>query len=364
MKDHQRYNYHDRIVDEAADWFARLQNPQLDPEDRTAFADWLCASAEHVREYLALTNLHTDISELPIAQSAENLIERARRAHTENVIPLNLLSLPEGPEGLVSQEEAFGTGRAAASTGRDRIKKIAALAASIALVTLACVWLLYPNVNTANYTTSIGEQRSFPLPDGSLVTLNAVSKLRMRYTERYRDVQLLSGEALFTVAKNKLKPFRVLTDDSVIQAIGTQFNVYHRRASTTVTVVEGTVEIRSATSQAPAENASRVTKGQRARMGAENARITVSAADAAVEMAWRERRLTFESRPLGDVVAEFNLYNEVSLEIRDPALNAVQVSGSFNADDPQSFASFLQEARLAKSKIQSERIVLAPLTER
>jgi transmembrane sensor len=74
--------------------------------------------------------------------------------------------------------------------------------------------------------------------------------------------------------------------------------------------------------------------------------------------------LTFESRPLGDVVAEFNLYNQVSLEIRDSALNAVQVSGSFNANDPQSFASFLQEARLAKPTTESDKIVLVQLTAR
>ncbi len=273
-----------------------------------------------------------------------------------------------------------------------RVKGLLALAASVTFITLACVWWLHPNANAATYTTSIGEQKSFPHPDGSVVTLNAVSNLQIRYTERYRDVKLLSGEALFTVAKNRQKPFRVLTNDSVIQALGTQFNVYHRRADTIVTVVEGTVEIEAFENPHPSatlplfpsdaeglgvRNPSgegikipgssqviRVTKGQRARIGARDVPITVSAVDAAVDTAWRERHLTFESRPLGEVVAEFNLYNEFPIEIQDAALNAINVSGSFNANDPQSFALFLEEAKLARSQVESHRIVLVPLPTR
>jgi transmembrane sensor len=387
MKDNQRYNYHDRIIDEAADWFARLQDTELSSEDREAFADWLSASPEHVREYLALTNLHTDISELPSTRSVGDLIEMARLAHAENVV-----SLYEQKAPAPARFSSAGSAIPAPDTGRaGRVKRLVGLAACIAIITLASVWWLHSNPNTAVYTTSIGEQKSFPLPDGSVVTLNAVSKLRIRYTERYRDVQLLSGEALFIVAKNRLRPFRVLTNDSVIQAVGTQFNVYHRRADTTVTVVEGTVEIRPAVSQLPAQNSLsqplkpprlapqftgegaavrgssqviRVTKGQRAHIGAQDAPITVSAADAAVDTAWRERRLTFESRPLGEIVAEFNLYNQAPIEIRDAALNATQVSGSFNANDPQSFALFLEEAKLAKAKVESNRILLLPLAAR
>jgi len=360
MKGNQRYNYRDRIIEEAADWFTRLQDPQHNLEDDQAFADWLCASAEHVQEYLAITNLHTGVKELPTTRSVEELIETARHAHAANVFPLGRLCVPEDGKGLTARED----------TGRGRVKRLARLAASLAIVTLAGVWWLYPNVNTNTYITSIGEQKSFPLSDGSVVTLNAVSKLRIRYTERYRDVQLLSGEALFTVAKNKLRPFRVLTNDSVTQAVGTQFDVYHRGAETIVTVVEGTVDFSAP--QLPEHNSAagvevggssrivRVTKGQRARLGVRSEQIMVSATNPAVATAWRERRLTFESRPLAEVVAQFNLYNRVPFEIRDSALNTVQVSGSFNANDPQSFAAFLQEARLAEPTVQPDRIILLP----
>lgn len=385
-----RYNYHDRIIDEAADWFTRLQDTELSSEDREAFADWLSASPEHVREYLALTNLHTDISELPPTRSVTDLIELARQEHTENVIELKPFLSPEDREMYAAREGEVSTpvtGTRSPDPTRLRARRRVALAASVAILTLACVGWFYLNANAATYITSTGEQKSFPLPDGSVVTLNAVSKIRIHYTEQYRDVQLLSGEALFSVAKHRLRPFRVLTNDSVIRAVGTQFNVYHRHADTTVTVVEGTVEISPATLQLLSENSSsptapgaealapklasgqqayikgssqviRVTKGQRAHISAQDTPITVTAADASVDTAWRERRLTFESRPLGQVVAEFNLYNAVPIELEDAALNDIQVSGSFNANDPQSFALFLEEAGLAKPKVWTNKILL------
>jgi len=144
--------------------------------------------------------------------------------------------------------------------------------------------------------------------------------------------------------------------------VGTQFDVYYRHARTAVTVVEGTVEIRPADSQRPAEpapsQALRLTQGQRAQVRAPNLPVSVSAADPAVATAWRERRLTFESRPLAEVIAEFNLYNSTPLEIRDAELESVQVSGSFNANDPQSFVLFLDEAGIARSRTQPDRILL------
>jgi len=352
MKKNKSYNprpeYGDRIIDEASDWFVRLQDSELTSRDREAFADWLSASPEHVREYLALTLLHGAIGELPSARSVEDLIELARQTAAENVIPLTPQDCATDTRTHRQQSRGF--------------RWMAAAAVTAAMALLIWQWPLLQSVVFNTYTTSTGEQKSFPLPDGSLVTLNAVSKLRIHYTSRYRDVQLLSGEALFTVAKNRARPFRVLTSDSVIQAVGTQFDVYYRHARTAVTVVEGTVEIRPADSQRPAEpapsQAIRLTQGQRAQVRAPNLPVSVSAADPAVATAWRERRLTFESRPLAEVIAEFNLYNSTPLEIRDAELETVQVSGSFNANDPQSFVLFLDEAGIARSTTQPDRILL------
>jgi transmembrane sensor len=384
MKHKQRNDYRDRIVDEASYWFTTLQDAEVSTEDRELFADWLLASAEHVREYLALANLHTGIGELSSAHGIDSLVETARKARAENVISLEE-SITRARFDESEPKIAVPADGARTPDGHtSRAPRFLALAAGVALLAFFCTWWLRPDPNAALYTTAIGEQKSFPLPDGSIVALNAVSRLRVRYTQAYRDIELLSGEALFTVAKNPRRPFRVLTNGSVILAVGTRFDVYHRHADTIVTVVEGTVEIEKSNDSRPigpaltsaavatttrdkakrGQNSGesllpvRLSKDQRAHIEGSDKPITVSAVNAAIDTAWRERRLIFESRPLGEVVAEFNLYNQTPLEIADAALDEIQVSGSFDANDPRSFALFLEEAQLASSKINDHKIIL------
>jgi transmembrane sensor len=336
-------DYRDRITEEAADWFAKMQDHEPRVEDHAAFADWLSASPEHVREYLCLTSLRTDLSELSSAPAAAELFRLATPSHDVNVIAAPFGALPAENRNTLR---------------RYRSRRSLALAAAVALVALGSILWMKRDANTASYVTSIGEQKSFPLPDGSLITLNAVSRLELQFAAGRRDVRLLSGEALFDVTKNPARPFRVLTDDSVIQVIGTRFNVHHRDVGTTVTVVEGAVQVRNFALETPPV---RLTKDERARVQPREPRIAVSKVNAALDTAWRERRLVFESRPLDEVVAEFNLYNSVPIEIEAESLDKVLVSGSFYANDPRSFALFLQEARLAQTRVAPDRIRLWPV---
>jgi transmembrane sensor len=346
MKLTEHQDYRDRITDEAAAWFVRLRDPEAGPAEQGSFAEWLAASAENVREYLLIAGLSGDIAGLSSQPSAEELVRRAR---PENVVALDA----SRPAVAVAQEPAT---RGVGAGLRSRWLK-SSLAAMLLVATLALVGR--SDVGTVVYRTTTGQQSSFPLPDGSMVILNAVSELHVHYTLHGRDVQLVSGEALFNVAKDRNRPFRVHSGDAVIQAIGTRFNVYHRATGTSVTVVEGEIEVRpiveggwpaaiTASSPGVAKPAAvRLVRGKAARVEAGSGAIVVSDADLKQVAAWRERRLVFEARPLRDAVAEFNLYNDTALHIEDPALEAIEVSGAFYANDPESFALFLHEAGLA-----------------
>lgn len=97
-------------------------------------------------------------------------------------------------------------------------------------------------------TTNWGERLTFQLPDGTRVKLNAGSTLT--YPEQFIDEQrkiILSGEAYFNVAKDSLKPFRVLSGSIVTEALGTEFYVsnYSGHDSTVVALTEGKVKISS-----------------------------------------------------------------------------------------------------------------------
>ena len=368
MKRRERQEHLDRITDDASAWFERLQDSEADDRDREAFAAWLKASAEHVQEFLQIAALRSDLCDLGEEPDIDELIRAAAASEEENVVPLFESSVVETADCDVIRRRLS---RRWAAGG------LAAAVLVLAAITLGVFRLASaPSV----FQTAIGEQTSFPLPDGSIVTLNTLSEIEPRFTSTHRDVVLVSGEVLFDVVSDPKRPFRVIAGDAVIQAIGTTFNVYHRQADTTVKVVEGTIEIRAGHAQGSTaqlvtttvlDGTDRagsgaslpliVTVGQQARLDAHTGQTTVVEANLEQATAWRERRLFFDGRPLSAVIDEFNLYNDPPIVIADPDLGQLPVTGSFNANDRASFVLFLERTGIATAQTDSDgRISLKP----
>jgi transmembrane sensor len=204
-------------------------------------------------------------------------------------------------------------------------------------IALAFVW---HSTRPQTFATAIGEQRAIELEDGSVIQLNAHSHVAVHLSRQARDVRLLDGEALFKVAHDPTPPFRVYADDTVIRAVGTQFNVYRRANDTTVSVIEGRVEISRETS--PARSPGQLSAGETARITAAGA-ITRARGDTTEATAWRQRRLIFRDSTLGDIAAEFNRYNRTpQITVEGDALRARRYGGTFDADDPESLVDFLR----------------------
>jgi transmembrane sensor len=363
MSCHGRHS--DRITDEAALWFVRAQDPEFSTEERKALASWLAGSAEHVREYLSLAAVSQDIQSLSSTPSIGELVESARKGPDDaNVVEFSA----EGSSRLDSAETTDCSTREGSSRTRRR-----SVWATAAIASLALAGPLFYAITSAPdaYSTGIGEQMSFPLQDGSVVTLNAQSSLEVAYSDAERNVRVIQGEALFTVAKDADRPFQVHTRRAVVRAVGTQFNVRFRGEDTTVTVVEGVVEVQPAAGERdhtgkgtdPGGSVAdpgvsvdksvdepqwiRLAAGQQARVPPLSGQVAVAHTKVDQATSWRERRLSFDAWPLRKVVDEFNLYNDQRIVIQDEALGGIPISGVFSADDRASFALFLDEAGLA-----------------
>jgi transmembrane sensor len=140
-----------------------------------------------------------------------------------------------------------------------------------------------------------------------------------------------------------------------VRAVGTQFDVYERRAGTVVTVLEGEVAV-LALVNAEAERAG---EGSAPRNDTRTSAISVAAGEqltvtsktarksehpnVAAATAWTERRIVFESATLSEVAEEFNRYNERQLIIEDSGLYDFHISGVFSSTDPDSLIRFLRE---------------------
>jgi transmembrane sensor len=211
----------------------------------------------------------------------------------------------------------------------------------VASIAVACVaggvfaWLDRAPV----YSTGIGEQRSLTLADGSMVTLDTRTRIRVRFSAGERDIDLLEGRALFRVAKNDRQPFVVQSDRAAVRAVGTEFDVYRRAASVTVTVLEGRVAVTSGQGRVDAVV---VPAGEQVAVLGSAQVTSATAADVAAATAWTQRRMIFESAPLSAVVEEFNRYNTRRLVVGDPRFSGLHVSGVFASTDPALLVQFLQ----------------------
>ena len=373
----------DRITDEAALWYVKAQDPGFSASDREELASWLAASAEHVKEYLSVAAVTQDVRELAGAFDVDALLRLAQASADE----ANVVSLPDVgvqvdavqvdslPDAEIQRRSRPAVPESTKPSEARRWRPVV-WSMAVTLTAVAVVGLVYLKLPRDDlYTTGVGEQVSFLLDDGSVVTLNARSRLRVVYTDTSRDIHLTAGEAMFDVVGDSDRPFRVITERAVIRAIGTQFNVRHRGSDTTVTVVEGIVDVQlvpnprsppGEVGEAPDESAAALSSGvsqpTRLEVG-QQARVSsgaVAVVDTNIQktMSWRERRLTFDAWTLADVVEEFNLYNDQHIVVIDADLAARSISGAFSADDRGSFALFLSEAGIASFESRADGTIM------
>jgi transmembrane sensor len=199
------------------------------------------------------------------------------------------------------------------------------------------------------YTTVIGELRTVTLADGSRIELNARSKIKVKFDDSRRYVELLEGQALFSVAKDAARPFIVRSDGTDVKAVGTQFDVNRKASGTVVTVMEGRVAV----SQPARERA--ISAGAGAAMSrvllspgeqvtvTEHTIVAPQKANLAAATAWTEGLLMFDSAALSEVVQEFNRHNMKPLVIADERLLDLRISGIFPATGAERLTRFLHE---------------------
>lgn len=315
------------VGEQAAHWWAVLHSEGVTAADHREFREWVSRSPERVEAVLHTARLmHAlEASDVPWPDtSIETLVAEAKAAPAEP-IPFQVAS---------SRDRETEVGPRRVSVIRPRLASIAAT-----LLVVAVLWMVFTRPEM--YQTELGEQRSVLLRDGSLVTLNTSSQIEVIIDDRQRTVRLAKGEALFKVAHDSRRPFEVVAGDATVRAVGTQFNVDRHAAITTVTVVEGRIAVRRQPVPDGAETL--VGAAERAVITSTHVSAPERVANIAAATAWTQRRLIFERRRLGEVAAEFNRYNRMRIEIDDAELRDQQITGVFQANNPESFVTFLSK---------------------
>lgn len=322
------------IREQAADWLLILESRK--PEDLEAFADWLAQSPLHVDAFLRMSAIDSLLSEVD----------------PEHSIVIDGTPMPDtGPD--ICARPPVAESPTADSRTRWRPQWGAwAMAAGLGTLMIAIGMLTSPHSLVKDpqnhYATAVGEQRTVPLEDGSFLYLNTGSAVSVHFTAKERLIRLESGEAMFKVSRNPTRPFLVNSGNSIIQAIGTQFNVRRRQGDSIVSVTEGVVQVsrerRLNEFAAGRAEPVRIEAGEELQIARDGSITRPVPVDIERINAWRTRRLIFQNDTLATIADEFNRYNlKPKIRIEDAGVGARHFALAFDADDPESLAAILNK---------------------
>jgi transmembrane sensor len=357
-----------KIEEQAAAWLVRRQSEEWSATDAAELAAWLEASTAHRVAFLRL-EVGWEQTERLTALGAGRQPGAVPVRGDWRLSPLFEKTRPTvGPDtGNVSD------GRVApgASTGRSRFSTLAttrrvALAAAATILIAVGVGAYWSTVRGGeDYTTPIGGTASIPLRDGSSITLNTASRVRVALTDEQRHVDLDAGEAFFEVAKDPKRPFVVSAGDKRIVAVGTKFSVRRDGDDVRVVVTEGRVRIESADAHTDSQSSpaggtvSLFSAGTIARASSAALQVQHKSSREVEEiLSWRSGYLTFDETALADAVAEFNRYSSRKIYIDDPNVAAIRINGRFRAINADAFIRVLHDGFGIRAQETEDRIIL------
>jgi ferric-dicitrate binding protein FerR (iron transport regulator) len=186
--------------------------------------------------------------------------------------------------------------------------------------------------------TAYGEVILRTLPDGSEVTMNANSRLRLssRWREGGDREVWLEGEAFFHVQKTPEKSrFIVHTDRFDVIVTGTQFDVVNRGGKENVMLREGSVIVH------PLEGGDvAMVPGDFVQWDGKGLEKGGIKSDSL--LAWQQHQLLFDKTPLKDVVGIIKDQYGVQIELGDQSIGDSTISGIVRNDNLDVFLKALE----------------------
>ncbi|WP_372781661.1 FecR domain-containing protein [Phenylobacterium sp.] len=285
-------------MDDAAGWLARLQRDDVAEGDGLAFEAWLAESPENGHAYRAALSVWHEFD-----AGADGVLKALAS-------PAGRRVAPRAP----TRRWLVGAGGVGIAAGLS-LAILPSLTSGPAIQTLG---------------TGRGQRQRFTLADGSVVDLNAETRLRVMFERGERRVAMDDGEAIFDVVSDKTRPFIVAAGGRTVRVVGTQFDVRNRQGALTVTVARGKVEVRPS-----ADRVYALTPGQRLEVSAAGLEKT-QFVDPAEAFSWRAGRLVYRNEPLSEVVADLNRQFPERIDIGDPELGRIPITGVIVLDDAKS----------------------------
>ncbi|HEX6858817.1 MAG TPA: FecR domain-containing protein [Caulobacteraceae bacterium] len=320
---------------QASDWFALRRSGAMDEAARAAFDAWLAepdnarAFAEVEATWALLDAARDDPAMLAMREAAE-------RAHR-----------PVRRRWIAGGAVAAG---------------LAAVALALPIATSPQVIARLPLPAERTLSTGAGQMTTMTLPDGTQVTLDSDTVLKLHDTPGQRLVTMERGRAFFRVAKDSARPFSLIANGKKVTAVGTAFDVNLANDCFELVLVEGKVRVADAAVFRRPQSAD-LAPGSRL-IVAKEGRWAVTRVNVEKETGWLRGWLTYDRAPMGQIAADLNQYSEKQIVIADAAVAATPMMGAFKPGDVEGFVRAARYYNYATVSETADQVVLTAPAEK
>jgi transmembrane sensor len=309
------------LINQAAQWYARLHASDCSAAERSAFKAWLAGDPRREQAYKSVIDAASLISDqLGSDPRMRSLVSSAL------VKPQEVLAETAGE---IPTTSSFARHAGASASFRYSAALVICFGV-VAFFTFAGGQHVDVSPSEIYANNSLDKQR-IELNDGSVVYLDVGAKLTVSMNQHERRLGLDTGRALFEVAHDKSRPFSVSTSGTSVVALGTRFQVeaVPQSQSINVTLLEGSVAVSNSNSANSWREVLR--PGQQLLIDNLLHRHQIAAVNTQATTSWSTGFLVFDKMPLRAALDEINRYAKVKVVLGDSSLADIPIAGNFLA---------------------------------
>jgi len=216
-----------------------------------------------------------------------------------------------------------------------------------------------PQEQKASYerSTPAGEKMKIQLPDQTIVMLNSRSTVRFDadFSRTHRVVEL-QGEAFFEIKPNKALPFVVKTGEVYTTAVGTAFNARSKEGKINISLTEGKVNV------SHDQDELTLIPGQAAIFDPlKGSDLELGTFDPLVVTAWKEGKIFFKSKVLGDILQDLEDWYGVAFHIDEEVDLRRKITGIIDNNDLEDIMTGLSFSLDLEYNINGNLVTVQPL---
>lgn len=305
------------------------------------------------------------------AYDKEKALAHAREAYLAHYYSKLYLGLQQEQASSAQKEPAMTSFK----KSRPALKYLSVAASLVAIAAL--LFLFYQKETSAvtkremsEMITQKGSKSRLILPDGTIVVLNADSKISYskHFDELSRNIYL-TGEAYFDVAHDSSRPFIVHTSKASIKVLGTRFNVrdYPDDEQLATSLIKGKVEV---TVKGPAGRTFILNPSDKLIIDKELVEDTraiekafqlqpVTQLDSVVaETSWVSNKMVYANKPFPDIIKDLERQFDVSIHLSKEAIKKYRYTGDFEENNIDDILRILQIIKPFNYKTEGKTITI------